>query len=194
MENIILASASPRRQDILRRMGLKFTVSPQDVDESFTGISADEEAVRLAAKKVQACMDTCGNGKWILGADTFIVHNGSFMGKAGTTEEARDMLKSLSDKTHEVITGLALNVPGTKSSIISTAFCRTLVTFASLSDDEIDWYISTGEWQGAAAAYRIQERGEVFIKSVTGSYSNVMGLPINTFYGMLRSNNYIFRT
>ena len=72
MDNIILASGSPRRQDILRQMGLRFTVSPQDVDESFAGMSADDEVKRLAAKKVQACKRSAGNKNWILGADTFI--------------------------------------------------------------------------------------------------------------------------
>ena len=195
MDTIILASGSPRRQEILKQMGLEFTVSPQDVDESFAGMTAEQEAERLAADKVRSCICSSGDDNWILGADTFIVHEGNFIGKPENRDEAREMLEAFSGRTHEVITGLALNVPGRNpGDRLLTTSCRTLVTFSPLSADEIEWYLDTGEWRGVAAAYRIQEKAAVFIESISGSWSNVMGLPINTFYGMLRANNFNFRT
>ncbi|MDC7225625.1 MAG: Maf family protein [Spirochaetales bacterium] len=204
---IILASGSPRRQDILKQMGLRYTVEPQDVDESFAGMTAENEARRLAAKKVQTCIDNrwpvSGRenplGDWILGADTFIVYKGLFMGKPADRSDARRMLKLLADNTHTVITGLALNIacdiaPRDGKPLMTTAVCRTEVTFAPMSDDEIEWYLDTDEWRDVAAAYRIQEKAAMFISSIQGSWSNVMGLPINTFYGMLRANNFNFRS
>ncbi len=194
MNGFILASASPRRQEILSRMGITFTVRPQDVDENFEGLPASEEAVRIAVKKVSACIDDgCGSACWILGADTFIDFDGELIGKPQNRSSAFAMLKRLSGRTHSVITGLALNIPGENEPNIATSWCRTDVTFSILENDEIEWYLDTDEWKGAAAAYRIQEKGAFFVNSITGSYSNVMGLPINTFYGMLRANNYNFR-
>ena len=196
MQKLILASNSPRRKEILTRLGLEFSVCPQDVDESFEGLSSEDEAMRLSEKKVRACIESGSCGKddiskiWILGADTFIECEGSLIGKPADRMSARIMLEQLSGNTHTVITGLSLQVPET--GILST-ICRTDVTFAPITTEEISWYLDTEEWQGAAAAYRIQEKGAVFVDSISGSYSNVMGLPINTFYGMLRTNNFNFR-
>lgn len=188
MDTLILASASPRRQEILKQMGLVFTIQPQDVDETFKGLAADTEAIRLAKMKVSACLEP---GKWILGADTFIVYKNNFIGKPSVRADAYRMIKELSGNTHTVITGLALHIPSGK---IQTAACLTEVTFATMSSAEIEWYLDQNEWQGAAAAYRVQQKGAMFIESISGSYSNVMGLPINAFYGMLSTNNYNFRT
>ncbi len=191
-ETIIIASASPRRHDILRQMGLKFEAKPQNVDETFTGRAPEDEAVHLAEKKALSCLESEKEAsmRWLIAADTFIAADNILLGKPNNRTEARRMLEILSGKTHRVITGLALGVPGKK---IQTACCTTEVKFSLISDAEIDWYLDTGEWKGAAAAYRIQEKGAVFVESISGSYSNVMGLPINTIYGMLRANNFNFR-
>ncbi|MBI9108119.1 MAG: septum formation protein Maf [Spirochaetales bacterium] len=193
MEKLILASASLRRQEILMQMGLEFDIRPQDVDETFTGLAPADEAVLLAKKKTAAFLagKPSGAAKWVLGADTFIEIDGEYLGKPETREEAGEMLKRLSGLTHQVITGIALNVP---EKGIKTAACLTAVTFSPMSASEIDWYLDQNEWQGVAAAYRIQEKGALFISSINGSYSNVMGLPINTFYGMLISDKFNFRT
>ena len=197
MDRIILASASPRRRDILRQMGIAFSLSPQDVDESFSGLPAAGEAVRIAVLKVEKCLggsvmkpDTGDEKKWVLGADTFIELDGSYLGKPADREEASSMLRMLSGRTHKVITGLALHTPSGK---IETSHCVTGVSFSRMSNEEIEWYLEQDEWQGAAAAYRVQEKGAVFIERLDGSFSNVMGLPINTFYGMLIAANYNFR-
>jgi septum formation protein len=192
METLILASASPRRVEILKQMGLDFEIHPQHVDETFTGRPPAEEAVYLAEKKALSFLskDFEGETHWVLSADTFVILDNELLGKSENCAGARRMLQMLSGRTHQVITGLALNVP---QKGIKTASCLTDVTFSSMSDDEIDWYLNQNEWQGAAASYRIQEKGALFITSLTGSYSNVMGLPINTFYGMLMSENFNFR-
>jgi septum formation protein len=193
MDRIILASASPRRSEILKQMGLTFINAPQHVDETFSGLKAEEEAVAIALKKTVSCLSESdgNNNYYVLGADTFIILENRFIGKPGGTIEAETMLEDLSGKTHEVITGLALHVP---AGGIRNAVCRSEVEFERMSSTEIKWYVSTGEWRGAAGAYRIQQKGALFIKSVRGSYSNIMGLPINTFYGMLRAENFNFQT
>ena len=184
MDKIILASASPRRQEILKQMGICFEVKPQDVDESFTGRPPADEAVHLAQKKAESYLAAFpdGSSRWVLAADTFIALDKNFIGKPSDREGARKMLEMLSGRTHQVISGIALNIP---DAGMKTAHCITDVLFAALTSDEIEWYLDTNEWEGAAAAYRIQEKGAAFVESITGSYSNVMGLPINTIYGML---------
>ncbi len=194
MDRLILASASPRRKEILTRLGFNFEVKPQDTDEAFSGLSPAEEAVKIASEKAAACVSAEGPGRWVLGADTFVLSGNEYMIKPENRTDAKRMITKLSGSTHTVVTGLALNVPNHEGAgSIDTAVCLTEVTFAPMSPDEIEWYLDTLEWQGVAAAYRIQEKGALFIESISGSYSNVMGLPINTFYGMLRSNNFNFR-
>ena len=193
MDKLVLASGSPRRIEILERLGFDFTVRVQDVDESFSGLAPENEAVRIAVKKVEACIDEEGRGRWIMGADTFVVVGGELLVKPEDRNEAGRMIRKLSGRTHRVVTGIALNVPDSGESSIKTSICTTEVRFSTMTEEEIIWYLDSEEWRGVAAAYRIQEKGALFIESISGSYSNVMGLPINTFYGMLGSNNYNFR-
>jgi len=193
MGKIILASASPRRQEILNQMGIEYDIMPQDVDESFKGLPPADEAAGIAVKKVNSCLNSLDSSSdpWILGADTFVVLGEEYLGKPSNRSEAGKMLQMLSGQTHQVITGLALNVP---AQGIKTASCFTDVTFSPMSESEIQWYLNQNEWLGVAASYRIQEKGALFVSSVRGSYSNVMGLPINAFYGMLVSHKFNFRT
>ncbi len=189
-ERLVLASASPRRRELLTQMGLAFTVIPSRADETLDhGRDPGELACEIAERKMADVAARVPEGVWVLGADTFIVFRGRFMGKPRDRGEARLMLSSLSGNTHQVITGLALR---DGSSGVTTAYETTDVTFRPLSPAEIDWYLSTGEWEDVAAAYRIQERGACLVSSITGSPSNVVGLPIHRFYGMLRDTNYPF--
>ncbi len=191
MKPIILASASPRRQALLEHLHIPFTVYPVEIDEHFSSLSPEEDARRLAKEKTGAllCRAPETASTWILGADTIVVLDEEKIGKPASLEEAERILNCLSGKQHHVITGLALYAPGNAGSII-TAHTVTVIRFKHLDAGERAWYLSTGEWQGAAGGYRIQERGGFFVESISGSYSNVMGLPIHTFYGMLRSLNY----
>ena len=143
----------------------------------------------LAKKKAQAVVSTLPQNFWVLGVDTFIWHKNQFIGKPRDREEARGMLKIFSGSTHQVISGLALVH---KKNRWITDYACTMVTFRDLTDKEIDWYLDTEEWVGVAGAYRIQEKAACFINHLDGSFSNVMGLPIHTFYDMLRHCNYPF--
>ena len=190
MEPIILASASPRREEYLKLLGLPFTCMPSSVDESFDP-QADHRAVaeELALRKVNSVLSALNKTPpWVCGADTLISLEGAIYGKAPDRGTAARMLRSFQGKTHDVISAVALFNGRAKTfdcrSVVST------VTFAPLSDVEIRWYLDTGEWQDAAGAYKIQGLASCFISSINGSYSSIVGLPLREFYGMLKDNGY----
>ena len=196
MEPIILASASPRRQDFFRLIGLPFACIPAMIDETPPqGLSPRQIAEDLALKKALAVAEhQLGTppiqANWIFGADTIVVLGDEIFGKPADREAARQMLGRLAGKRHEVITAMALYNRQT-----AQADCRSVsssVEFAPLSAVEIEWYLGTGEWQGAAGAYRLQELGGCLVRSINGSPSAVAGLPLHDFYVMLRDNGYQF--
>ncbi|GHV69951.1 Maf-like protein [Spirochaetia bacterium] len=191
MEPIILASGSLRRQEYFRLLGLPFSIMPPPVDENPGGITDPRElAEELAVRKVQKIIELLKGQSppWICGADTLISVEGQIFGKAANRDDARVMLKALENRTHEVITAVALY--NGKTRLIDCRLAVSMVTFAPLSEAEQEWYIETGEWQGVAGAYRIQGLASCFISSIQGSYSSVVGLPLHEFYVMLRENGY----
>ena len=192
METIILASGSPRRQELLTLLGLPFTCMPSDIDESFDqNMEPARVAEELAIRKVKRVLQKLEDKElWVLGADTIIAMDGLIYGKPGSLNEARDMLNTFRGKTHEVISAIALY--SGKSGKMDSRSCRSLVTFAAMTGAEIEWYLDTGEWEDAAGAYKIQGLASCFIKHLEGSYSSVMGLPLRDFYVMLRENDYPF--
>ena len=145
----------------------------------------------LAEEKVKTLLagEKNASARWIVSADTIVAIESDKMGKPEGREEAEQFLRRLSGREHEVITGVAVHSPNEGGSILSASEV-TVVKVKKLLDEEIDWYLYTCEWDGAAGGYRIQERGGMFVEYIEGSYSNVMGLPIHTFYGMLRALNY----
>jgi septum formation protein len=188
MDAIVLASASPRRREILTRMGLKILVCAADVDESFPVGRRDFGALccELARRKVEAVR---GNGRrWFLGADTIVVRGGRVIGKPKDREEARSFLVLLQGGVHKVVTGVALYDSARKRFRFASEI--SLVRFAKMSAAEIEWYLDTGEWRGVAGAYRIQEKGAFFIEYIRGNSTNVMGLPIRLVYDILKSAGY----
>ena len=191
METIILASGSPRRQELLSKAKIPFRVIPPNIDESY---GDDEEVVRivkrLAEEKVNTIISLFKNEspRWILGVDTLVYLDGKIIGKPRTVDEARDTISALSGKEHRVVSGISF-LPSKNEKLI-TEIAVTEVRFKRMSDDEINYYINTGEWSGVAGGYRIQGIGSFFIEWIKGSYSNVMGLPMETFYGILRESNY----
>jgi septum formation protein len=194
MEPIILASGSLRRQDYFRLLGLPFNIMTSQIEESLTpGLSSEEQAEKLAVEKVQAVMKTLEKQLpyWIFGADTLISIDGDILGKPKDRDDAKAMLLRFSGRSHEVITSMALYVG--KSKTISTKTVSSTVTFAALSEKDVEWYLNTGEWQEVAGAYKIQGLASCFISGINGSYSNVVGLPIHEFYVMLNENNYPYR-
>ncbi len=173
---LILASQSPRRKYLLEQAGLRFTVIPSPFDEA--RIAPDEPAAyvrRLADAKAKAVAIHYPE-TWIIGADTIVAADNRLLGKPGSPEEARRMLERLSGKTHQVYTGFCIRRHGT-DAVFGGAVC-TDVTFKTLSDKEIAWYIRTGEPFDKAGAYAIQGMGTFLVRRISGSYSNVVGLPV----------------
>ena len=192
MEPIILASSSPRRQKILQTLGIPFVVHPSNFDEVLPpDISVENATDYFAAKKVDAVIRSFPSDQeisWVLGADTAIIFNGKLFGKPKDEDEARSFIHTLQGNTHQVITSLALF--NGRLHYLATRTSVNKVTFAPMSDKEIEWYISTSEWHGAAGAYRIQGFGSCFIKHLDGSESSVMGLPIFELYDILKEQGY----
>ena len=179
---LVLASASPRRLDLLRLAGLEPVVSPADVDET----PADGEdpvslVVRLARDK--ACAIRPPAGAWILGADTTVVLDGTMLGKPADAQEAVQMLERLRGRTHRVSTAVAVRQPD--GGLVETVV-TTQITMAPLSDAAIAAYVGTGEPLDKAGAYGIQGRAAAFVSRVNGSWTNVVGLPLVETLDLLR--------
>ncbi len=172
---LVLASASPRRKELLEQVRIPFIVVPGEIDENGEYGKPHDISIRLAEKKALSVY-TSSNDNWILGADTIVVKDGLVMGKPGNAEEAASTLKFLSDGDHEVITGYSIIDPS--RGIAKTDHVTTTVSFKRLTVSEIEAYIKTGEPFGKAGAYAIQETGAFMIKGIYGSYSNVVGLPL----------------
>jgi septum formation protein len=191
VESIILASGSLRRQEYFRLMGLPFSIMPSLIDESFeSGADPREVAEKLAAKKVNKIIQLLQGSSppWICGADTIITVDGAIYGKPVDRKDAERMLTTFRGRNHEVITAVVLYNGRDK-----TLDCRSVtstVSFAAISDREIEWYLDTGEWQGVAGAYKIQGLASCFISGIKGSYSSIVGLPMYEFYVMLKENGY----
>jgi len=182
VSRLILASASPRRAELLRRAGLEFSVRSRPVEEiRRAGEEPELYARRLARWKAQAAWESAD--EIVLGADTIVVAGNRVLEKPAGSGDARAMLRILSGKTHAVITGICLIHPG--GEIIDSA--ETLVHFAELSDREIDDYIASGEPMDKAGAYGIQGLASKFVDRIEGCFFNVMGLPLPVVYRHLKS-------
>ena len=186
---IVLASASPRRQELLRNAGIPFTVQPADINETpLAGESPRAYAERLAREKALAVWQSRPQD-YVLGADTIVVVDGAILGKPRDRDDALRMLRLLSGRTHVVITGVCL--VGPVSSNIQIAAEITFVTMCEVSDDEIRDYVATGEPMDKAGAYAIQGIASRWIPRIEGDYSNVVGLPVALVYAMLRERGAI---
>lgn len=194
---LVLASASPRRQELLRIAGIPFTVQPADIDETLLpGELPRAYAERLAQEKALQVSLSHPN-EYVLGADTTVVVDEAILGKPRDVADAMDMLWLLSGRVHEVITGVCLVGPAasktssqttplenTNELIVASEITR--VTFGTLSEEEIRAYVATGEPMDKAGAYAIQGMAARWIPRIEGDYSNVMGLPVALVYRMLR--------
>jgi septum formation protein len=179
-----LASASPRRRQLLELIGVPHVVTPADIDETpHTSEPADQYVVRLAREKASAIWARHQDLP-VLAADTTVVIDGEILGKPESEADAQAMLGKLSGRTHVVHTGLALRTEQSVTVGIST----TSVSFAELSSAQIQKYWASGEPQGKAGAYAIQGLGAVFVSGVSGSYTGVMGLPLFETASMLRAH------
>lgn len=184
---IILASASPRRRELLKFITEDFTVKVSDADETTGPALSPEETVKnLALIKGEAVAESCPSDT-VISADTIVVLDGEILGKPKNSDDAFSMLSSLSGRTHEVFTGVSV-IAGEKKLCFAE---RTEVTFYPLSEEEIRSYIKTGEPSDKAGAYGIQGKGSVLVKSINGDYHNVVGLPVARLYRLLHENSLI---
>lgn len=192
MEPIILASSSPRRQEILKMLKIPFRVIIPNIDETLSSaIDLEQVPELLAREKVTAVIKSLPAGQeiqWILGADTVIIFENQVIGKPKDHEQAIEYLKMFRGKEHTVVTALVLYNGRTRETI--TRLSKTKITFSEMSDEEIEWYVETGEWHGAAGGYRIQSLASCFIKNIEGSYSGAVGLPIFELYDILKQQGY----
>lgn len=198
---LILASRSPRRQELLRSAGIPCTVQPADIDERPRAGEAAQECVeRLAREKALAVFQDQPQS-WVLGADTIVVVDDMILGKPRDAGDAARMLRQLSGRTHAVVTGVCLAGPAAAASVASrrfpvaseteTASETTLVTMCEISDHEMQGYIATGEPMDKAGAYGIQGIAARWIPRIEGDYSNVVGLPLARVYAMLRQRGVV---
>lgn len=174
-------------------LGIPFQVIMPNIDESIAAMSVDAEDIPelLAREKVTEVLHTLPPEQkipWILGADTIIEKNGKLYGKPETQEQAEAFIRDFQGSSHTVTTAIVLYNGRTKATTTRTA--RTKVTFSPMTDSEIQWYLDTGEWHGAAGGYRIQSLASVFISKIEGSQSCVTGLPISELYDILKEQGY----
>ncbi|HEV2176305.1 MAG TPA: Maf family protein [Terriglobia bacterium] len=183
---LILASASPRRQELLRNAGIDFEARASRVEERRRpDETAEDIAQRLAREKALDVAASSPAGSLVLGADTVVVVEGDVLGKPADAEDAARMLRLLSGRTHRVITGICLvRAPDAAEALQVES---TWVYFRSLDESEIQEYVASGEPFDKAGAYAIQERASKFVTRIEGSYSNVMGLPVALVCEMLKA-------
>jgi septum formation protein len=182
---LVLASASPRRLDLLARIGVHpDTVVPADIDESVPrGELPREHALRLAREKAEA-VAASHDDALVLAADTVVAVGRRILPKVEDEATLRTCMALLSGRRHRVLTGVALAIPG---GAIRTRLVETLIAIKRLSPQEVDYYASHGEWHGKAGGYALQGYGEVYVRHIAGSYSNVVGLPLAETRQLLKS-------
>lgn len=184
---MILASASPRRKEILENFGFSFKTVVKNTDEISNKESVKEKILEIAEKKTKAVAIDFPNEN-VIGADTMVVIDNKILGKPHSKEEAFNMLKSLSGKAHEVIT--AFSFINLSKDISYCDYEITKVYFKNLTDEEINWYIETNEPMDKAGAYGIQGKGAFFVEKIEGDFFSVMGFPLGKFVRFLSESGF----
>lgn len=187
---IILASKSPRRREILENLGLKFEIIVADADESSSIRDPHELVATLAARKGRAVLERLGkdvDDALIIASDTLVYADGEFLGKPRDRADAERMIRMLSGKSHDVVSGIYLYYGGREA----TAATATRVTFDKMTEDEIASYLATDEPYDKAGAYAIQGKASAYISGIEGDYFNVVGLPVNLLKKTLKENFYL---
>lgn len=186
MKNLILASSSPRRKELLENLHISFEVSSSDVDESFDPALTPGEIVMELSNRKAKVVSELNPDSFVIGADTVVVLEGTVLGKPKDRSEAYLMLKNLSGTTHSVFTGVSIIGPEKEKNF----YVKTDVVFWELADEEINAYIDTGEPFDKAGAYGIQGFGSVLVKEINGDYFSVVGLPVSKTVRELRTAGY----
>jgi septum formation protein len=179
---LVLASRSPRRADLLTLAGYDFEIAPADIDERSLDGETPTEHVRRLGREKAAVVAPSYPGSIVLGADTVVVIDQVTLGKPFDDADAVDMLRRLSGRTHEVLTGVALHASSDQRCEVES----TRVTFRELTAEDIAWYVESGEPEGKAGAYAIQGLASRFVIRIEGSYANVVGLPVALVDRLLR--------
>lgn len=203
----ILASASPRRKELLKKTGISFEIIPSSIEERITKTIPSEIVMELAEQKARAVYESllssgsasliadvpesrlCGaedGDLTVIGADTIVVYRGEILGKPADKSEAYDMLSLLSDRTHQVYTGVSLNIRKHGKISVRTFYEKTDVTFYPIHKDDLHIYIESGDPLDKAGAYGIQGDFAIHVKEIKGDYNNVVGLPIGRLYQELQ--------
>jgi septum formation protein len=172
---LVLASASPRRAELLRTLGLTFTVRVADVDESARPGEDPAAYVERVARAKAATIVAAEPDALVVAADTTVVLDGQILGKPADVDDARFVLRSLAGRTHDVLTAVVATADGRAAARTAT----TAVTFTTITDAQLDWYVGTGESFDKAGGYGIQGAGGLFVERIDGSYHNVVGLPLD---------------
>lgn len=191
MKKIILASASPRRKELLTQIGMKFEVIKSGCEEKCTKTKPEELVVELATQKAEDVMTTLVDRQeeiLVIGADTVVAYRGEILGKPKDKEDAIRMLNMLQGNTHQVFTGVALYSRENGKVNRQSFYEETKVTMYPMTDEEIENYVSTGEVMDKAGAYAIQGKCAAFIKKIDGDYNNVVGLPISRIYQEIKKS------
>jgi septum formation protein len=184
---IILASASPRRADLLRQVAIPFSIEKPLIDENMETSNSPEELVMGLAEKKALSIYRRGINGIILAADTVVLHQGIILGKPSDREEAKEMLQCLSGDKHEVYTGLALF--DASSEKMAKGVEKTTVWLKNINAENLNWYLDSGEAMDKAGAYGIQGRAALFIRRIEGCYSNVVGLPLSLLFDLAEKMN-----
>ena len=179
---IILASASPRRRELLDQVGWEFCVRVSKVEEIITKIHPGEIVEELSELKAKAVFSQTEGDVLVIGADTVVAHKGQILGKPTDTADAVRMLEALQDDTHQVYTGVTLCMRREGVETVKSFYESTEVDFYPMSREEIEWYVNTGEPMDKAGAYGIQGLAGRFVKQIRGDYNNVVGLPAARLY------------
>lgn len=186
MKNVILASASPRRRELLKQAGFEFEVIESQADENVAVKEPERLVEELARRKALAVAETLEGEALVISADTVVAADGEILGKPKDEEDAFRMLSGLQGRTHQVYTGVALVKKQTGKTEVSSFFEQTDVTMYPMGEEEIRGYIATSEPKDKAGAYGIQGRAAIFVKEIRGDYNNVVGLPIGRLYQELK--------
>lgn len=185
---IILASASPRRKELLTQLGVEFEVLISDVEEVITETEPNRVVEELSVQKAEAVFRRTEGDVMVIGADTVVAMDGNILGKPRSEEQAVEMLKRLQAREHCVYTGVTLYVRKGENETRNTFSEGTIVKFYPMTDGEIRRYVETGEPMDKAGAYGIQGLGARFVEKISGDYNNVVGLPISRLYQEIKYN------
>lgn len=180
---MILASKSPRRKEILQQMGFNLEIKVKEIEEVSDKVELIDQIIDISKMKVEEVARENENS-FVVGADTLVEIDGKALGKPKDKKEAKEMLKMLSGKNHRVIT--ALTLVNVEKNICISDYVKSEVYFKEISEEEIDWYISTGEPMDKAGSYGIQGLGAMFVEKIEGDFFSIMGFPINKFMNILK--------